>query len=111
MVYTKEEYIKVNVEQLKEKAGVDADMALLEAVVKHMGIAAQGGDASLVSCGQESEMETIKVKFLKDKLGLGDGDGLDAAIEKVCKDLGESNPQKYRAAFYYLLAKNYGKTL
>jgi len=111
MVYTKEEYIKVNVEQLKEKVGVDADMDLLEAVVKHMGIAAQGGDASLVSCGQESELELIKEKFLKGKLGLSDGDDLDAAIAKVCEDLGHSNPQKYRAAFYYLLAKNYGKTL
>ncbi len=111
MTYTKEEYIKVNVEQLKEKAGVDADMPLLEAVVKHMGIAAQGGDASLVSCGQESELETIKEKFLKGKLGLTDGDDLDASIAKVCEDLGHSNSQKYRAAFYYLLAKQYGKTL
>ncbi len=111
MVYTKEEYIKVNVEQLKEKAGVDADMGQLEAIVKHLGIAAQGGDASLVSCGQESEMETIKEKFLKGKLGLTDGDDLDAANTKVCEDLGVSNTQKYRAAFYYLLAKHYGKTL
>ncbi len=88
MVYTKEEYIKVNVKQLKEKVGVDADMGQLEAIVKYLGIAAQGGDASLVSCGQESEMNT-----------------------KVCEDLGVSNTQKYRAAFYYLLAKQYGKTL
>lgn len=111
MVYTKEEYIKLNVEQLKEKVNVDADMNQLEAIVKHLGIAAQGGDASLVSCGQESEKETIKDKFLKGKLGLTDGDALDAAIAKVCEDLGVSNTQKYRAAFYYLLAKHYGKTL
>jgi len=111
MVYTKEEYMNLNVKQLKDKAGVVADMGQLEAVVKHLGIAAQGGDASLVSCGQESERETIKEKFLKRKLGLDDSDGLDASIEKVCQDLGESNAQKYRAAFYYLLAKNYGKTL
>ena len=111
MVYTKDEYIKLNVGQLKEKAGVDADMDQLEAIVKHLGIASQGGDASLVSCGQESELETIKVKFLKGKLGLSDADGLDAAIAKVCEQLGTSNTQKYRAAFYYLLAKDYGKTL
>ncbi len=111
MVYTKEEYIKLNVKQLKEKVNVDADMNQLEAIVKHLGIAAQGGDASLVACEQESERELIKNNFLKSFLGLTNKDGLDASIEKVCKDLGVSNTHKYRAAFYYLLAKHYGKTL
>ncbi len=111
MEYTKEQYTKFCVEQLKEKVNIEADMDLIDAVVKHMGIAALGGDASLVSCGQESELETIKDSFLKKKLGLTDSDDLDAAIKKVCEDLGESNTQKYRGAFYYLLAKHYGKTL
>jgi hypothetical protein len=111
MEFTKEEYTNYCVKQLKEKLNIDADAALMGAVVKHMGIAALGGDASLVSCGQESEKQTIKEKFLKGKLGLSDSDGLDAAIEKICMDLGESNTQKYRGAFYYLLAKKYGKTL
>ena len=111
MVYTKEEYIKLNVKQLKEKANIDADMNQLEAIVKHLGIAALGGDASLVSCEQESELELIKDNFLKNFLGLKNGDNLEASIKKVCEDLGISNTQKYRAAFYYLLAKHYGKTL
>ncbi len=111
MEYTKEQYTKLSVDQLKEKLNIEADMDLMNAVVKHMGIAALGGDASLVSCGQDSEMETIKNSFLKGKLGLSDSDGLDAAVEKVCEELGKSNTQKYRAAFYYLLAKHFGKTL
>lgn len=111
MKITKEEYIRLSVDQLKEKLNLDPDMDLLEAVVKHLGIAALGGDASLVSCEQESERETIKEKFLKGKLGLSDSDDLDAAIEEVCEQLGTSNTQKRRAAFYYLLAKRYGKTL
>jgi hypothetical protein len=111
MEYTKEQYTKLCVDQLKEKLNIEADMELMDAVVKHMGIAALGGDASLVSCDQDSERETIKDSFLKGKLGLSDSDGLDAAVEKVCKELGESNTSKYRGAFYYLLAKHYGKSL
>jgi len=76
-------------------------MDQLETIVKHLGIAAQGGDASLVSCGQEFEMETIKEKFLKGKLGLTDGDNLEAVNKEVCEALGTSNSQKYRAVFYY----------
>ncbi|MFD1315655.1 DUF2853 family protein [Namhaeicola litoreus] len=105
---SKEEYIALSTKQLKEKCNIDADAALMEGIVKHLGIAAMGGDASLVSCEQESELKTIKESFLFKKLGLKDGASLDAAIKKACDALGSSNPLKRRAAFYYLLCKEFG---
>ncbi|MGB5262974.1 MAG: DUF2853 family protein [Lutimonas sp.] len=107
---SKEEYIALSAKQLKEKCNIDADADLLEGIVKHLGIAALGGDASLVSCEQESELNTIKENFLMKKLGLQDGANLDAAIKKTCEALGASNPLKRRAAFYYLLCKEFGIT-
>ena len=44
------------------------------------------------------------------KLSLQDGANLDAAIKKTCEALGASNPLKRRAAFYYLLCKEFGIT-
>ena len=108
---SKEEQIRLSVSQLKEKLGIDADVSLIDAVAKHLGVALLSDDASLVACGDDSERETIKEKFLKGKLGLTENDNLDEAIEKICEDMGKSNPQKRRVAFYYLLAKHYGKTL
>ncbi|MEN8186947.1 MAG: DUF2853 family protein [Bacteroidota bacterium] len=108
---SREEHVALSAKQLKEKCNIDADMTLLDTIAKGLGIAAMGGDASLVAGNQETELQTIKDSFLKGKLGLSDGDDLDGAITKVNEMLGESNPQKQRAAFYYLLAKHFNKTL
>jgi hypothetical protein len=43
------------------------------------------------------------------KLGLDDSPALDAAIKEVCEQLGSANRNKYRAIFYYLLVKKFGK--
>ena len=82
----------------------------MEGIVKYLGIAAMGGDASLVSCEQKSELKTVKENFLMKKLGLKAGAKLDAAITKTCEYLGKSNPVKRRAAFYFLLCKEFGIT-
>jgi hypothetical protein len=34
---------------------------------------------------------------------------MDAAIKKVCEAMGSSNRHKYRALFYALLTKEFGK--
>ena len=90
----KEEYIAISAKQLKEKCKIVVDRDLLEGIVKHLGSAAFGGDASLVSCEQESELNTRKENFLMKKLGLQDGANLNAAIKKTCEALGASNPLK-----------------
>lgn len=76
---------------------------LYDAIVNHLGPVIHDKDASLVACSDESERETIKNNFLIGKLGLEDGPHLDKAIEEICHGLGESNRQKHRSTFYYLL--------
>ncbi len=106
---SREKHVALSAKQLKEKCGIDADMDLLNNIAKGLGIALMGDDSSLVSCGDASELETIKNGFMKKKLGLSDSDDLDGALNKACEDLGKSNPLKRRAAFYYLLTKHFGK--
>lgn len=67
-------------------------------------------DSETVSCSDSTELDTVKKNFLQKKLGLSNSDAeLDAAIKKVCEAMGSSNKNKYRALFYALLAKDFGK--
>lgn len=91
-----------------KKLGISFDAALFEKVAKGLGPSIYKADAEKVSCTQESEMETIKKNFLMKKLGFSDGPKLDAAIKAACEKLGQSNKNKYRTMFYYLLVKELG---
>jgi len=67
-------------------------------------------DAEIVSCSDNSELNTVKNNFLQQKLGLTNSDAeLDAAIKKVCEAMGSSNTHKYRVLFYALLTKEFNK--
>lgn len=67
-------------------------------------------DAETVSCSDSAELDTVKTNFLEKKLGVDADDAtLDATIRKVCEAMGTSNRHKYRALFYALLAKEFGK--
>ena len=95
--------------ELKDKAGVDADMDLLRKVSKGLGPSIYNKDASTVSCSDSEELARVKNNFLIKKLGMKDSDALDAAIKEVCEQLGSSNRNKYRGMFYYLLTVKFGK--
>ncbi len=87
----------------------DADEAAVKGIVNHLGIALRSRDASLVSCSDKSELETVREKWLKKKLALTDSDAdLDASIQAVCTAM-SADKTKSRVTFYYLLAKHYGK--
>ncbi len=98
--------IKKSKEQL-EKIGVSVNDALLEKVVKGLGIANQSKDASLVSGTDQSELDRVRTNFLGKKLGLGD-QATDEAVKEVVGKLAEFN-QKQRGAVYYLLTEKFGK--
>jgi len=66
-------------------------------------------DASTVSGGDKTELETVKKNFLIKKLGLADSPKLDEAIQSVIEVYGRSNRNKYRAVVYYLLVKEFKK--
>lgn len=96
-------------DDLKNKCGVSPDMGLLTKVTIGCGPSIYNADASTVAASQDSELETVKNNFLIKKLGLSDGPELMAAINSVIDTYGRSERNKYRAVFYYLLVKHFGK--
>jgi hypothetical protein len=94
---------------LKEKCGVAADMDLLTKMTKACGPSIYNNDASTVSASDKDELERIKKGFLVKRLGLNAGADLDAGIAAVIDQYGRSNRSKYRAVFYYLLVKHFGR--
>lgn len=91
------------------KIGVEVDSDLLSKVTKGLGPSIYNVDSSKVSCSDKTELDRVKTNFLMKKLGLADGEALDAALQEVCGTFGSSNRNKYRALFYYLLVKKFGK--
>ena len=87
---------------LSEELIAKVTAGLVPSIYKH--------DAEIVSCSDSAELETVKKNFLGNKLGVDADDAtMDAAIKKVCEAMGTSNRHKYRALFYALLAKEFGK--
>ncbi len=83
---------------------------LIAKVTIGLGPSIYSNDSETVACSNSSEASTVRENFLKKKLGLTQPDDeLDAAIQNVCEMMGTSNKRKYRALFYALLAKNFGK--
>jgi Protein of unknown function (DUF2853) len=96
-------------DDLKNKCGMDPDMDLLTKVTIGCGPSIYNADASTVAASQPSELETVKENFLIKKLGLADGPDLMAGINAAIETYGKSERNKYRAVFYYLLTKHFGK--
>lgn len=81
-----------------------------EKIVGHLGIALRNRDSSLVSCSEASEMQRIREKFCRGKLGLAHKNGeIDEAMDKVCEKMKPEGSNKSRVTFYYLLAEHFGK--
>ena len=102
---------EANIEKSKaqlEKIGVSVNDALLEKVVKRLGIANQSKDASLVSATDPSELDRVRTNFVEKKLGLPSDDSNSEAVKEVVGKLAEFN-QKQRGAVYYLLTDKFGK--
>jgi hypothetical protein len=109
MMGKRDEWIAKYAEDLKEKCGMEPDMALLTKVTIGCGPAIYNADASTVAGTQPAELETVKNNFLIKKLGLPDGPDLMEAINSVIETYGKSERNKYRAVVYYMLTKHFGK--
>ena len=105
----RDELIAGYAEDLKTKCGVTPDMALLTKVTIGCGPAIYDNDAQTVAASDSAEIERVKTNFLIKKLGLTDGPALSEGINAVIKTYGRSERNKYRAVFYYLLVKHFGK--
>ena len=94
---------------LREKCGIEPDMALLEKVAIGCGPALYHPDEAYVAATQNHELMAIKRNFLIRKMALADGPHLIAAIHDVLETYGMSEPKKYRAVVYYMLVKHFGR--
>lgn len=103
------ELIERYARDLREKCGVEPDMALLTKVTIGCGPSIYDADAATVAATQPHELETVKRNFLMRKLGLPNGPELDAAIDKVMETYGRSERNKYRAVVYYLLTRHFAR--
>ena len=105
----RDELIAKYADDLKTKCRVTPDMDLLTKVTIGCGPSIYDNDAQTVAASDKDELERIRANFLVKKLGLQNGpalmDGINAAIETY----GKSERNKFRAVFYYLLVKHFGK--
>lgn len=86
------------------------NQAAAEKIVGHLGIALRNRDSSVVACSDSGELDRVREKWCRGKLGLAQSQGdLDAAIKSICDKLKDEGSQKSRVTFYYLLAENFGK--
>jgi hypothetical protein len=96
-------------DDLKNKCKVTPDMALLTKVTIGCGPSIYDNDAQTVAASDKEELERIKANFLIKKLGLKDGPNLMDGINAAVDTYGKSERNKFRAVFYYLLVKHFGK--
>ncbi|MFO1203339.1 MAG: DUF2853 family protein [Tabrizicola sp.] len=105
----RDELIAKYADDLKNKCKVTPDMALLTKVTIGCGPSIYDKDASTVAASDKDELERIKANFLMKKLGLKDGANLMEGINAAIDTYGKSERQKFRAVFYYLLVKHFGR--
>lgn len=86
-----------------DEMGISYHEKLYDAILTYLGPSIHDKDASLVACSDPEELQLIKTNFLMGKLGLENSPRLDEAIHEICEGLGQSNRQKHRVTFYYLL--------
>lgn len=85
------------------------DEAAVTGIVKHLGIALQSRDASLVAATDPEELKRVREGFLKKKLALTESDAdLDTAIQEVMTKM-KGVHDKSRVTVCYLLADRFGK--
>jgi hypothetical protein len=84
--------------------------AAAEKIVGHLGIALRNKDSSVVACSDGGELDRIRDRWCRNKLGLALNQGeLDAGIKAVCDQMKAEGGQKSRVTFYYLLAEHFGR--
>ena len=105
----RDELIAKYAEDLKTKCKMTPDMGLLTKVTIGCGPAIYDNDAQTVAASDKDELERIKNNFLIRKLGLKDSPALMEGINAAVETYGKSERNKYRAVFYNMLVKHFGK--
>lgn len=84
-----------------------ADEAIVDKIIKHLGIALRSRDASLVAVSDPEELKRVRESWIGRKLGVTDEAKADAAIAHVAEVM-KGDRNKARVTFYYLTAKQLG---
>jgi hypothetical protein len=98
---TKAEKLELYAQEL-QNFDSNLDLELLETIVDLLGPSIFNDDSETVACSDKEELERIKESSVIEKLELSPS---TEDLEAVCDKMGSSNRNKYRAIFYYLLAK------
>ncbi len=85
----------------------NADEAVVNKIVKYLGIALRNRDSALVSSSDPQELARVRSGWCAKKLGV-DGAEADAAIAATAKEMA-ADRSKSRVTFYYLVAKHLDK--
>jgi hypothetical protein len=102
------EKIALYIKDIKKHYG-EVDEEFVAIIVKNLGPSIYNKDAETVACSDPKELDTVRKNFLMKKLQIDASQGvLDAAIQDVCEELKKART-KYRATFYYALAKKFKK--
>ena len=105
----RDELIAKYADDLTNKCKVTPDRPLLTKVTIGCGPSIYDNDAQTVAASDKDELERIKTNFLVKKLGLKDGPSLMEGINAAIDTYGKSERNKFRAVFYYLLVKHFGR--
>jgi Protein of unknown function (DUF2853). len=106
----KDDVIAACAADLSEKCGVAApDMDLLGKIVTGLGPSVYNPDSALVSSSDPEEVKRFKTNYCINKLGVPEGEALDAAVEEAFETYGRSNPRKRRPVLCYLICVKFGK--
>jgi hypothetical protein len=85
-----------------------ADPAVVDKIVKHLGIALRNRDSSLVAAADPDEIERLRKNWVEKKLGVTDVDKGKEIVKSVAEIM-KGDRNKQRVTFYYLTAKAAGK--
>jgi Protein of unknown function (DUF2853) len=93
-----------------KKYAVDYNQKAAEKIVGHLGIALRNRDSSVVACSDDGELDRVREKWCRGKLGLAHNKAeLDAGIQLICEKLASEGGMKSRVTFYYLLAEHFDR--
>lgn len=107
----KAELIEFYKKEMKTKMGIKTiDDKVFENVVTACGPSIYSNDASKIASSDPEELKRIKKNFVAKKLGVKDEKIADQAMTNAVNQMGKANRNKYRAIFYYLVAKDLKKT-
>jgi hypothetical protein len=90
-----------------KKYDAGADSAVVDKIVKHLGIALRNRDSSLVATSDQAELDRVRDNWGVKKLGV-DAAKAETAVAAVAKTMAADHT-KSRVTYYYLVAKELGK--